>query len=149
VEARLESHRRLPDIAAAQVEETRATQLQGDIWLQAVAACQEVVVKPTTMLLLPALNAMIDFMTTRTLATSMHPSPIVFVILASHGVASQQQAGHAIAGSKSHTWLHMLGFAAVITLSVYVILDLEFPHLGLIQFGAFDQLLVGLWESMQ
>jgi hypothetical protein len=43
----------------------------------------------------------------------------------------------------------MLTFAAVIALAVYVILDLEFPRLGLIRFQAFDQALADLLESMQ
>ena len=149
VEARLEAYRRLPDIAAAQEVEIRATQLQGDIWRQAVAACQEAGVQPVTMLLLPALNAMLDITTTRTLATSMHPPTSIFVMLIGLALASSLIAGHAMAGSKSHPWLHMLGFAAVIAVSLYVIFDLEFPRLGLIRFGAFDQALVGLRESMQ
>jgi hypothetical protein len=149
VEARLEAYRRLPDIAAAQAVETRAIQLQRDIWRQAVVACQEAGVQPATMLLLPALNAMIDITTTRTLATSMHPPTIIFVMLIGVALASSLLAGHAMAGSKSHPWLHMLGFAAVIAVSLYVILDLEFPRLGLIRFGAFDQALVRLRESMQ
>ena len=102
-----------------------------------------------TMLLLPALNAMINITTTRTLATSMHPPTNIFGMLFGLALASSLLAGHAMAGSKSHTWLHMLGFTAVIALAVYVILDLEFPRLGLIRFGAFDQALVGLRESMQ
>jgi hypothetical protein len=149
VEARLEAYRRLPDIAAAQEEETRATQLQGDIWRQAVAACQEAGAQHATMLLLPALNAMIDITTTRTLATSMHPPSMVFVMLFGLALAGSLLAGHAMAGSTSRMWFHMLGFAAVIALAVYVILDLEFPRLGLIRFGAFDQALVTLRESMQ
>jgi hypothetical protein len=32
---------------------------------------------------------------------------------------------------------------------VYIILDLEFPRLGLIRSGAFDQALVALREGMQ
>jgi hypothetical protein len=54
-----------------------------------------------------------------------------------------------MAGSKSRAWLHMLGFAAVFALAVYIILDLEYPRLGLIRFGAFDQALGALRESMQ
>jgi len=149
VEARREAYRRLPDIAAAQAEETRATQVQGDRWRQAVAACQEAGVPPATMLLLPALNAMMDLTTTRTLATSMHPPPSIFVMLFGLALASALLAGHAMAGSQSHTWLHMLGFAAVIALSVHLILDLEFPRLGLLRFGAFDQAFMELQESMK
>ena len=149
VEARLTAYRKLPDIAAAQEEETRATQVQGDIWRQAVAACQEAGVQHAAMLLLPALNAMINLTTTRALAASMHPPSMVFVMLFGLALAGSLLAGHAMAGSKSRTWFHMLGFAAVIALAVYVILDLEFPRLGLIRFGAFDQALADLWERLQ
>jgi len=43
----------------------------------------------------------------------------------------------------------MIGFAVVISLAVYVILDIEFPRLGLIRVNAFDQALVDLRASMQ
>jgi hypothetical protein len=42
----------------------------------------------------------------------------------------------------------MIGFAVIMALSVYVILDLEFPRLGFIRVNAFDQALVDLRESM-
>ena len=40
-------------------------------------------------------------------------------------------------------------FAAVLSLTVYVILDLEFPRLGLIRVDAADQVLIELRESMK
>ena len=43
----------------------------------------------------------------------------------------------------------MVGFAAVMALAVYVILDIEFPRLGLIRVDAVDQVLVELRESMK
>ena len=36
-------------------------------------------------------------------------------------------------------WLHMLGFALAMSVSVYVILDLEYPRAGLIRIDAIDQ----------
>jgi hypothetical protein len=51
-------------------------------------------------------------------------------------------------GSKMRSWFHMLGFALAIATAVYVILDLEYPRLGLIRVDAFDQALVDLRESM-
>jgi hypothetical protein len=101
------------------------------------------------MLLLPALNAMGDIMTARTLATRMHPPTIIFVMLVGLALASALLAGYGMVGAPSHPWLHMLAFATVIAVAVYVILDLEFPRLGLIRFDAFDQALEDLWERMQ
>jgi hypothetical protein len=51
-------------------------------------------------------------------------------------------------GSKVRRWFHMLGFALVVAFTVYVIMDLEYPRLGLIRVDAFDQALVDLRESM-
>ena len=43
----------------------------------------------------------------------------------------------------------MIAFAAVTSFTVYVILDLEYPRLGLIRIDAFDQVLVEVRERMQ
>jgi hypothetical protein len=43
----------------------------------------------------------------------------------------------------------MVGFAAAMALAVYVILDIEYPRLGLIRVDAVDQVLVELRESMK
>ena len=43
----------------------------------------------------------------------------------------------------------MLAFAGIIAITVYVILDIEYPRAGLIRLDAFDQGLVELRESMK
>jgi hypothetical protein len=140
VDARLEVYRKLPDVQAAKAELAKAIQLQEAIWTQAVAA---------PMLLLPALNQMIDITTTRTMATQLHPPLIIFVMLFGLALASALLAGYGMASGKSRSWLHIFGFAAVIAVAIYVILDIEYPRLGLIQVDAFDQTLVELRQSMK
>ncbi len=150
VDSRLEVRRKLPDIAAAKAELVNVTKLQGEIWRQAVAASRADGSQPAAaMLLLPALNAMIDITTTQTMAAQMHPPTIIFALLFGLALASALLAGFGMAGAKARSWLHMIGFASVMAVSVYVILDLEFPRLGLIRIDAFDQALVDLRESMK
>ena len=150
VDARLEVYWKLPDVAAAKEELAKATSLQRDIWRQAVAACRADGAQPAAaMLLLPALNAMIDITTTRTMATQMHPPTIIFAMLFGLALASSLLAGYGMAGAKTRSWLHLIGFAAVVAVSVYVILDIEFPRLGLIRVDAFDQALVELRGNMK
>lgn len=43
----------------------------------------------------------------------------------------------------------MLGFALVMAVAVFVILDIEYPRLGLVRVDAFDQALVDLRESLK
>ena len=101
------------------------------------------------MLLLPALNAMIDITTTRTMSAQMHPPLIIFVMLAVLALAGAMLVGYSMAGGKSRSWLHIVGFAAVMAASVYVILDIEYPRFGLIRVDAIDQVLVELRQSME
>jgi hypothetical protein len=61
---------------------------------------------------------------------------------------SALMAGFGMAKAKRQSLLHLLGFATVIALSVYLILDLEFPRLGLLRIDAFDRALIELRASM-
>jgi hypothetical protein len=149
LDARIEVYRKLPDIAAARESLAKANELQGQIWRQAVAATQAAgPPSAAPMLLLPALNAMIDITTTRTMMTQMHPPTVVFVMLFALALAASLLAGYGMIGSRVRSWFHMLGFALVMAIAVYVILDIEYPRLGLIRVDAFDQALVDLRESM-
>jgi hypothetical protein len=128
----------------------RATALQAEIWTQAVVHSRAPEAHPdAARLLLPALNAMFDITTTRTAALSRHPPTIIFIMLFVVALASALLAGHGLAASKRRNWFHMVGFAAIITTAVYVILNLEFPRLGFIRVAGFDRFLSALLESMR
>lgn len=150
VDTRLAVYAKLPDIAAAKEELAKGNRLQGEIWRQAVSASRTQGASPAApMLLLPALNAMIDITTTRTMAAQMHPPAIIIAMLFGLALASALLAGYAMAAAKSRSWLHMIGFALVTAFAIYVILDMEYPRLGLIRVDAFDQALVEFRQSMQ
>lgn len=149
LDSRLATYRRLPDLAAAREELARSEALQGEIWSRAVATCRAEGSPATTTLVLSALNEMIDIATTRTAAAMMHPPAVVFVLLCGLALGSSLLAGYDMGAGRARSWLHMIGFAFVISLAVYVILDLEFPRLGLIRVEAFDQVLVDLGRRIQ
>jgi hypothetical protein len=150
VDSRLEVYRKLPDVEAAKAELARSAKLQGEIWSTAVAAGRIEGAQPqATMLLLSALNQMIDITSTRAMATQMHPPVVIYALLFVLAMAGALFAGYGMAGSKSRSWIHMIGFAAVVAAAVNVIMDLEYPRLGLIRVDAFDQVLVDVREGMR
>jgi hypothetical protein len=121
-----------------------------EIWRQSVAASRaQGASAAAPMLLLPALNAMIDITTTRTMAAQIHPPMIIFALLFGLALVSSLLVGYGMASSKGRNWLHMLGLGFVMAVSVYVILDIEYPRLGFIRVDDFDQALVELRESMK
>ncbi|MCX7067852.1 MAG: hypothetical protein NTW85_09200 [Methylococcales bacterium] len=123
--------------------------LQGEIWTKSLVASRRPDAPASaTMLLLPALNAMIDITTTRMTATQNHPPLIIFFLLTGLIFLSALLVGYDSADNKERNWLHPLVFAGIMSLTVYVIIDIEFPRLGLIRIDAADQVLVELRSSM-
>ena len=51
--------------------------------------------------------------------------------------------------SAERNWLHIAGFAAVTAFVIYVILDMEYPRMGLIRMTSFDEAMVELRNTMQ
>jgi len=147
VDARLDVYRKLPDIPAAKEALAQSIALQGQIWSASIEACRGA--PQATMLLVPALNEMIDITTTRTVALLTHPPQIIFAMLGLVALACSLLAGYAMAGTKKRSLVHSLGFAVILTLTVYVILDLEFPRVGLIRVDAMDQILADVRQSMK
>jgi len=149
LDARLAIYQKLPDLAAAREELARSQRMQAEIWREAVAAVRAEGAPPAAaILLLPALNAMFDIATTRTLTTRMHPPAIVFGMLAGLALFASLLAGYGMTGSRLYSWFHMVAFALVMAIAFFVILDLEYPRFGLIRVDEFDRALVELRESM-
>ena len=148
--ARIEIYRKLPDLVAAKEQLAKAIELQTQIWRQAVVASRSKDASPSApILLLPALNAMIDITTTRTMAAHFHPPTIIFVMLITLALAAALLAGHGMAAAKTRSWVHVVGFAAATAVALAVILEIEFPRVGFIRVADFDRVLVELRDSMK
>lgn len=149
LDSRLATYQKLTDPPAMQAELSRTAALQAEIWHKAEAAAAATGQVPPPTLLLPALNAMFDITTTRTMAMEMHQPPVVFELLVLMGLVCGFLAGFGMVDVRGRSWFHIFGFAVIVSISVYVIVDLEFPRAGLIQVDAIDHVLVDLRASMQ
>ena len=148
LDSRLQTYRKIPDMPAVEAELQNTARLQGEIWKGALAGQREggqaVVVG-----VLPVLNQMFDIVTTRTMAAKTHPPAVMFAMLALLSGASAFMAGHGMSGSKTRSWVHCLGFAFILSIIVFVIMDMEYPRLGVIRVDSFDQVLVDLRQTMK
>lgn len=149
LDARIKAYLGSSSYAEAIAEHERSVQIQGEIWTLAIAATRDNASPPAAMLLLPALNAMFDTGTSQLMASKMHPPLIIYIMLALLTLASSLLAGYDVPGGRKRSWIHTVCFAGIMALSVYVILDLEFPRLGMIRIDTFDQALVDLRRSMK
>lgn len=131
---------------AARTEYARLSGLQQDIWTQAVAAARDV--PPATIVVLPALNEMFDIAAIRIAATQMHPPVIVYGVLALMSLMCAFLVGYEMGATAVASRAHMILLAFVLAFTFYVILDFEYPRLGLIRIDDFDDMLVQLRSSM-
>ena len=148
VDATIAAYRKLPDLTAE--EFARADQAADDVWAKAAAAGRpENGAAPRMLLILPPMNEMFDISQARRLATRIHPPAIIYVMLALVALAGALLAGHGMAGYRRRSWLHMIAFSLTIAASAYLILDLEYPTLGLIRVERFDRALLELRATMK
>lgn len=125
-----------------------AAALQHVIWNRAITALRRPdTPSSATVAVVPALNQMIDITTTRVMATENHPPLIIFLLLIGFGLIGAVLVGYSTSVNASRDWFHSMVYAAILSLTMYVIVDLEYPSLGLIQVKA-DQLLLELGKTM-
>lgn len=133
-------------VDSARAEFAKSTAIQSEIWAEAVAASRDV--PAATVVVLPALNEMFDIASTRLAATQMHPPLIVFVVLTVISLVCAFLVGFEMGGSPTKSRAHMLMLAAIIAFTLYVILDFEYPRLGIIRIDDFDRLISDLRATM-
>jgi hypothetical protein len=148
VDARLAAHRKHPDLNLTAVELRQVEALQREIWANAVAGCQKTSSPAVMTLVLGAVNEMIDMATTRTEGTRIHPPAVVPVMLIVLVFACSLLAGSLMAANKTRNWVHVLSFAIMLSFTVLVILDLEYPRVGLIRIDIWDRVLLELRARM-
>jgi len=123
------------------------TRAQNELWSRAVALC----IAPSTAarsLLLTALNDMFGSVDDERMARRIHPPIVVFAMLGIAALATALFAGYGLASGATRNWIYMIGVAGTIAIATYVILELEYPRLGLVRATAMDQALVELRATM-
>jgi hypothetical protein len=136
-------------LPAANSVSPETARLQSQIWSRTLAASTTPEASPdAAKLLLPALNDMFDITATRQNAFNMHPPAIVYVLLFALSCACALLAGFGMPPG-SRNWLHMITFAAIVSMTIYATLDIEYPRRGLIRLSNYDNVFIDLRQSMK
>jgi hypothetical protein len=123
--------------------------LQRTIWQRSTAAATAQGAAPdAAKLLLPAIGDMIDITSRRQNAFNMHPPAVVYWLLFAFSGGSALMAGYSMKPG-GRDWVYSVALALAVTLTVYTILDVEYPRVGLIHLRDRDRALISLRESMK
>ena len=147
--SRLAVGRDIPDMTAVNADLERSAMLQRKIWNEAVEGVKKSDSPPTQMLVLSAVNAMIDISTVRTVGMISHLPLLVVVLLTVTIFLSSFLTGYSISAFGARDWLSAIIFAVAVTSATYVILDYEYPRIGLIRSDPTDKVLTDVLERME
>lgn len=148
LDVRITTYAAIGDQTATRAKLADGTHLQAQIWNAAITAVKRPDAAPgSAQVVLPALNEMIDITTTRETATQNHPPLAIYLLLSLMCVAGGVMFGHSTGPVRQRSGLHILTFAGLMSLALYVIVDLEFPRRGLIRVDSIDHVLGELRAS--
>jgi hypothetical protein len=149
LEARIEVYLKVPDVEAVENAQQKAETLQHIIWETSIEACGKSENNAASMLFLPAINSMFDISSSRMAIAAIHQPTSIFIILIILAMVCSLFAGYGMAAGKSRSWIHFIGFTSAFVISIYVILDMEYPRLGIINIHSMDYLITDLRNLIQ
>jgi hypothetical protein len=127
----------------------QSLKLQNQIWDIANAAVLRDKNPGVITLVLSSTNEVIDVANERLQATRTYPPMIVYILLFTLALASAFLVGQSMSVNERRPVFYMVIFCVTISVITYIILDLEFPRLGLIRINLGDKVLVETLEGMQ
>lgn len=143
VNARIAAYANVDDDVAFRAGLHKANAISQSIWNDAIAAGRRPDALPAVnIVLLPALNAMIDITATRAFMTLMHPPAVIRYMLIALALVSALLAGIGFGAARKQVWVHELAFAVIMTLTIFITIDLEYPRTGFIRVDAFEHAVI-------
>jgi hypothetical protein len=126
---------------AQQEEKTQA------LWKQVVDSLEAPGAVNPLALVVPV-NEMFDMASTRVNVTLLHPPPVIYVLLTLACLVAGVLVGFGLQ-AQVRLVLHMLIYASVMATTLFVILELEYPRLGVVRVDDADTALVELLATMK
>lgn len=122
---------------------------QNQIWTRGICALAQTRGEPIAEAVLGPVNEIIDITGTRWLAARIRPPTVIFVLLVGMALVCGFLGGYSLGVARRRHVLHAIAFSMCISSVIYLTLDVEFPHAGVIQERYADEVLVKLLRSMQ
>lgn len=118
--------------------------LQASLWERASSLGRDKENLHRTAQMIPALNAMFDIVTTRTAATMDKVPEVIYYLLFLISLTAALVVGYS--GGVKPDWTMVISFSLMISMTVYLIIDLDRPRRGVITMDTANSQIVKLRE---
>ena len=123
----------------------RISVLEDEIWAETLRALAGT--PGVTMPVSGTMMTMFEKRMARAEAVERHPPLLIYGMLITLGWICAFLTGFGMAEAKAKSWTHIAAHAGIISLTLYIIIDLEFPKMGLIR--ADDKALEALLQMLK
>lgn len=130
IESRILFYTSKTDLVAVNKTLEESARLQASLWKRATDLGRDKENLHRTAQMIPALNAMFDIVTTRTAATLDKVPDVILYLLFLICITSAFMVGYS--GGSKPDWVIVVGFSLMISMTVYLIIDLDRPRKGMI-----------------
>lgn len=142
LEARISFYTAQADMVKVQQALVEGNRLQSALWQRATSIGQDKDNFHRTSQMVPALNAMFDIVTTGTAAAMDKVPEVILFLLFLICLTAALMVGYA-AGPKAD-WTMVISFSLMISMTVYLIIDLDRPRRGVINMNMANEYVVQL-----
>jgi len=149
LDTRIAAYEKFPDQSAAEAGMAQAEKIEDQIWEKAVAGARASPDREAELLLLPAISDMDSVTTERKFALHTHIPGFVFALLISVALLSALLAGYAMAKRGSRSWLHLVIYPVVVAVTIFALLELEYPRSGRHVLEPVDKAMYDLRDSIR
>jgi len=150
LDQRLIIYKNIPHIFKVKDEIKKADVLEEQIWDNALQAMKITNISVTTEMLVPALSDMFDKANKGYYMALVHSPPFVFLLLISLAVLGAFLTGYSVSENKKNHSIHIVSFIVISTLTIFLIINLELPRIGIIRIDKFDKILIDVrakWDQ--
>ncbi len=132
----------LKTYTASDINIEKTSDIQNKLWKLVVYDTENTNDVSVRRLVLPSLNDLYGTVTKRLLAAYTHTSTWIMFMFAIIAVICSILSGFRMAKQSAFSWSYAVIFSFTIALTMYVILDFEYPRFGFIQLQTFETMLV-------
>jgi hypothetical protein len=147
VRSRLAVYEKITDFDAANEALALSSDLQRKVWSKAIEATNDEGPAEKS-LVLTSVNQMIDISTVRTVALTAHPPLVFYAMLALSVIVSSAVAGYAMSATGNRDWILVMAYTILVAAAIFVIIDYEYPRIGLIRIDPVDRVLMQTLDKM-
>jgi hypothetical protein len=148
IRSRLNCYRLRSDATAYQHELDRSHQIQDQLWHSAVRATGSETARSDASSILSSLNELGSLTTSRKILAAFHPPAIIMLFLLALSLVASFLVGYQVSTLKKKSWPHIVLFLAFLAFINYLIIDLEYPHVGWIQINDVEIMIQQIIENI-